>query len=397
MRIAINGAGIAGPALAWWLQKYSHEPIIFEKAQERRRGGYIIDFWGKGYDIAQRMGIIPELKKRGYIVNHLKIINHRGRELAALDLSNLSNLLQDQYLSISRDDFSEVLIELCDKIDIRYGISIEEVVDNGTFAQVKLSDGSVEKFDLVIGADGLHSNIRNLVFGNDQNFERYLGIYVAAYTIDDFTLPENLTYFLYSKNNKQVGSFALRGGKSLFYFIFRPNSAQKDFLEANLTNQDILKQFLVDEFHDMGWQVPKITAQIQKAPDFYFDRVSQIEIPHWSHGRIGLIGDAAACISLLGGEGIGLALIEAYVLAGEIHTSENDISHALEHYEEKLYNFLKQKQKNARQSLSFFAPKNFLQKFMQIFGVKLAALPLFSNLLLKNMIGDEIELKEYEK
>ena len=108
MRIAINGTGVAGPTLAWWLRRYGHEPVLFEKAPELRTGGYLIDFWGVGYDVAERMGILPELVQKGYVVEALRMLDGRGRIVASLDVSTFRSLLKDRYVSIARGDLVAV-------------------------------------------------------------------------------------------------------------------------------------------------------------------------------------------------------------------------------------------------------------------------------------------------
>ncbi|BCI91284.1 hypothetical protein NIIDMKKI_64900 [Mycobacterium kansasii] len=182
-------------------------------------------------------------------------------------------------------------------------------------------------FDLVIGADGLHSKVRGLVFGPERNYEHYLGCKVAAWVVDGYRPRDELSYVTYNIPGRQVGRFALRGGRTMFLFIFR---AEHD--SVGVTPKDQLR----NEFGGAGWECREILATLDDVDDLYFDVVSQIRMDSWSRDRVLLIGDAAGCISLLGGEGTGLAMTEAYVLAGELERAGGDHRRAFEAYEARL-------------------------------------------------------------
>ena len=176
-----------------------------------------------------------------------------------------------------------------------------------SFAQAKTRD-----FDLVIGADGLHSNVRRLTFGPESDVEHYLGCLVAACVVEGYRPRDDLVYVTYSEPGRSVGRFSLRGDRAMFLFVFRSDQA------ADPGELAARKALLRREFGDAGWECPQILAALDGVDDLYFDVVSQIRLDRWARGRTALVGDAAACVSLLAGEGTGLAMTEAYVLAGEL-------------------------------------------------------------------------------
>src|SRR5581483_5301853 len=165
MRIAINGIGVAGPTLAYWLRRFGHEPVMFEKAPALRTGGHVIDFWGLGYAIAERMGLIPALRQRGYMMKRLRMVDSHGHDDANLDLTMMRELLHGRFVSLARADLSAALFSACEGIPCRFGTSITGIIRGRNAVMLTFADGRREEFDFVVGADGLHSHVRALTFG----------------------------------------------------------------------------------------------------------------------------------------------------------------------------------------------------------------------------------------
>ncbi len=186
MRIAINGCGIAGPTLAWWLRHHGHVPVLFERASEPRRGGYLVDFWGTGFEVAERMGILPALRRDSYAMERIRTVTARGRTTSSIGVDVIHEITGGRYFSIARSDLSAPIVEACDGIEIRFGTAVTDLEDRGDRVAAALSTGSTELFDLVIGADGLHSAIRRVAFGPQETFERRLGMNVAAFTLTGY-------------------------------------------------------------------------------------------------------------------------------------------------------------------------------------------------------------------
>jgi 2-polyprenyl-6-methoxyphenol hydroxylase-like FAD-dependent oxidoreductase len=201
MRIAVNGTGVAGPTLAYWLRRFGHEPVLFEKAPAPRTGGYLIDFWGLGYVLAERMGILPVLRERGYVMERLRLVDRAGHDEAILDLAPMRELLGGRFISLARSDLAAALLGVCNDIPAHFGTSITAIEQTRDGVVATLSDGRTDHFDLVIGADGLHSRVRELLFGPDAQFEKSLGCYVAAFRIRGYPHRNDLTYVSHTVPN----------------------------------------------------------------------------------------------------------------------------------------------------------------------------------------------------
>ena len=398
MRVAINGTGVAGPALAYWLRRHGHEPVLLERAPALRTGGYVIDFWGMGYELAGRMGIVPELRERGYLVEELRTVDTAGRTRSSIDVAPMREALGDSFVSVGRSDLSAAVLAACGDVETRFGVWVEGVAQDADGVDVTLSDGTTERFDLVVGADGLHSQVRSLAFGPAEQFERPLGCIVAAVRMRDYPHRDELAYVLHTVPRRQVGRFTMREGETLGLLICRDDAAGPGaFGSASAPEPatDEQRAALRRAFAGMGWETPEILDRLGTMEDFYCDRVSQIHLPRWSSGRVALVGDAAACVSLLAGEGTGLAMVEAYVLAGELDRHRDDVPAGLRAYEERLRAFITGKQRSALRTRGFFAPSNALVLALQRIGTRIASVPLVTRLAARGF-SDDLELPRYE-
>jgi 2-polyprenyl-6-methoxyphenol hydroxylase-like FAD-dependent oxidoreductase len=389
MRVAINGIGVAGPTLAYWLRRSGHEPVLFEKAPALRTGGYLIDFWGLGYEIAERMGLIADLRERGYLMQRMRMVDGHGREEASLDVAPMRELLHDRFISIARADLAAAIFGACDGIPAHFGMSTRGIAQDRDGVTATLSDGRQERFDLVIGADGLHSQVRELVFGPEAQFEQPLDCYVAAFRLSGYPRRDELTYVSHTVRQRQVGRVALRNDETLVLLICRAELIGGDPPPGQQ------KAALRRAFGDMRWEVPDLLDAMEEVDELYFDRASQIHLPRWTAGRVGLLGDAAACPSLLAGEGTGLAMMEAYVLAGELHRAGGDIARAFAAYEARLRAFVTAKQRAALRLRGFFVPRTALALKVRSLAVHALAVPLFTKRLLGRTLRDDLELPEY--
>ena len=389
MRVAINGIGVAGPTLAYWLRAYGHEPVLFERAPAFRTGGYLIDFWGLGYDVAERMGVLANIREHGYQIERMRFIGEDGRETASLDLRPMRETLDGRFTSLARSDLSAALLGACDGIPVHYGVSVSAIEDAGGAAVATLTDGRTERFDLVVGCDGLHSHVRASVFGPQERFESFLECYVAAFRVAGYPRRDESTYVMHTVPKRQVARVSLRDDDTLILLVCRSECVDGDPSPGE--ERDALRR----AFGGMGWEVPEILDRMDDAGEVYFDRVSQIHLPHWSSGRVALVGDAAACPSLLAGEGSGLAMTEAYVLAGELHRADGDHARAFAAYEARLQSFVTAKQKAALGYRGFFAPESEFSLKIRNAAVHVLALPYLTKVLAARSFRDDLKLPHY--
>jgi 2-polyprenyl-6-methoxyphenol hydroxylase-like FAD-dependent oxidoreductase len=389
VRIAINGTGVAGPALAYWLKRFGHEPTLFEQAPALRTGGYLIDFWGLGYELAERMGIIGTLRAQSYLMERLTMVDRCGAQVAGLDVRPLRAAVNGRFISLERSELAAALFRACGGVPAHFGTSVVGLAQDAEGVTVTLSDGSRARFDLVVGADGLHSKVRSLVFGSDALCEVPLGCHVAAFRLSNYPHRDELAYVSHTEPKRQAARVALRGGQTLVLLIFRSE------LIAGDPPPSQQKAAIRRAFEHMGWEVPEMLDRMDEVEDLYFDRVSQIHLGRWCSGRVALLGDAAACASLLAGEGTGLAMVEAYVLAGEIHRAKGDLETALGAYEAHLLGFVRAKQKSALRLRGFFAPRTPLGLRVRNFAVNTFDVPWFGKRLVSNALADDFHLPNY--
>ena len=391
MNALISGVGIAGATLAFWLHKYGIEPTLVELAPALRSSGYVIDFWGLGYDIAEKMGLLPDITRIGYHTQELRIVDEDGRRLSGFGVQLFRELTGGRYVTIGRGDLSKLI---CDQIsgscEIVFGDSIAGLRETGGEVHVQFEHGAERRFDLVIGADGLHSRVRKLVFGPQDRYEKDLGYRVAAFETTGYQRRDELVYIVHSAPGRQVGRLALHDGQTLFLFIFASGS------EPEAHRVAAQKAMLRKAFQGDGWELPRILTALDTCDDLYFDRVSQIRMAAWSRGRIALVGDAAFCVSLLAGQGSALAMTAAYVLPGELATLQHQPQEAFRRYEERLRPFIDRKQRAAERFASAFVPRTQLGIFFRNQVMKSFRIPAVARIAIgRDIRDDQFELPRY--
>jgi 2-polyprenyl-6-methoxyphenol hydroxylase-like FAD-dependent oxidoreductase len=195
MRIVVNGSGIGGPTLAFWLLRSGHEVLLVEKSPQLRSGGYVIDFWGVGYDIAEKMGLLPRIRELGYQVREVRFVDRHGRKNGGFSSDVFSRMTKGRFTSLQRSDLATTIYRaLNGKIETIFGDSVARIKDEGNCVQVSFDHAAPSEVDLVIGADGLHSRVRRLAFGPEAEFEVPLGYHVAAFTVEGYRPRDELIY-----------------------------------------------------------------------------------------------------------------------------------------------------------------------------------------------------------
>ncbi len=391
-KILICGSGIAGPTLAYWLLQYGFEPTLVERAPSLREGGYIIDFWGRGFDVAEKMGLLKELKARGYAIDELRLVNERGERIGGLGARAFQGMLGKRYLSVLRSDLARLIYEsLRGRVRTIFDDTVTAIQQNDDDAQVSFKRSPPESFALVIGAGGLHSPVRELVFGPQDHYEKYLGYYAASFAVDGYPRRDPNAYVAYAAPGRQVSRYSLRGDRTVFFLVF--SEAAK--LAGKPHDLSAQKQILRDVFGQDGWECPNILKTLDSVSDLYFDSVSQIRMEGWSRKRVALIGDACFCPSLLAGQGSALAMTAAYILAGELKREDGDYETAFRNYENLLWPIITRKQRAAERFSGSFAPRTRFGIFVRNKMTRLMSLPFVADLAMGRMLKDPLELPSY--
>lgn len=382
-RILVSGASIAGPALALWLDRYGFDVTIVEKAAGIRPGGLPVDFKGETHrTVLQRMGILEDVRRaRAPAAGDGIIVDARGRRIATVPAA-----FSGGDIEIARGDLARLLFErTAGRCEYRFDDTITSLSDTAEGVAVTFARGAPGVFDLVVGADGIHSNVRALAFGPERDYVRHLGYHYALANLAepaDGTLREDLMY----NEPRRMAATGGAGSPAFFVFAADPLAYRRDDVASQ-------KRFLMQAYEGCGWKVPDMMRAIPGAADFYMDAISRVTIDRYAQGRVVLLGDAAYG-NALGGFGTGLAIVGAYVLAGELHAARGDHAMALRRYETRFRGYARVSQKvNAGKLL---APSSRLGLYARnrLFSVA----PLFQGAMrLMDHFATDIDLEDYAK
>ncbi|HEX3817289.1 MAG TPA: FAD-binding domain [Chthoniobacterales bacterium] len=391
LTILISGAGIAGSTLAYWLRRCGFEPVIVERAPEFRSGGYMIDFWGLGFEVADRMGLVRRLQEVGYQIERIQFVDEKNNLRSELNGDVFRRALGQRFVSLPRGDLARAIFDLvADNTEVIYDDSISALHEAADGVQVNFTRRAPRKFDLVVGCDGLHSAVRTAAFGAEAKFEKYLGYCTASFLTADYPRRNEHAYFSYAAPGRQISRYALRDGRTAFFIVFaQPESPNEKPPDA--------RRLLHKTFrHDRWIELPEILRRLDRCDDLYFDAVSQIGMPSWSRGRCVLVGDAAFCPSLLAGEGASFAMAGAYILAGELQRAGGDYAQAFAAYEKRFRPFIERKQRSAAQFATSFAPRTRFGLFVRDQVLRLASVcrPV-ANFLMRRFVADTFALPDY--
>jgi 2-polyprenyl-6-methoxyphenol hydroxylase-like FAD-dependent oxidoreductase len=390
-RILICGAGIAGSTLAYWLRRYGFEPTLLEQDPQPRRGGYIIDFWGLGFDVAQRMGLLPGLRAAGYAIDEMRFVDARGRRTAGFSVRVLQAALGERYTSILRGDLAALVFAALDAgVSTRFGDTVSGIRQRDAGVEVSFAHAAPERFDLLIGTDGLHSAVRAISFGPEQRFVHHLGYCAASFSIEHYPRRDPHAYVGHAAPGRQATRYALRGDRTVVFLVFARHDPHVP------PEPDLQKQLLRAAFGDDGWECADFLAALDSTTDLYLDAVSQIRMNCWSKGRVSLLGDACFCPSLLAGQGASLAMVGAYLLAGELHRAAGDHRVAFAAYEARYRAFMARKQRAAARFATSFAPRTRFGILLRDQVIRLMGVPLIADWAVGGLLRDRLVLPDYE-
>jgi 2-polyprenyl-6-methoxyphenol hydroxylase-like FAD-dependent oxidoreductase len=356
-KVLISGASIAGPMLAYWLYRYGFDVTVVERADAVRSGGYPIDIRGTAVEAMDRMGLLSQLQAAHIDTRKLTFVDGTGAPIAVISPEVLSGGVSGRDIELARGALTSLLYEQTQNGAIRYRFSdsIDALDDDGASVGVRFKSGEHDRFDIVVGADGLHSNTRALVFGPEEPFNRYLG---RCFNLFSVPKPSSVSLshegIFYAEPGRAAGVYAVGDSDTLYAFLIfaaeeAPFHSHPDIDEQRKRTSEI--------FAGSGWKVSRLVEAMQSADDLFSDTVSQIHMPRWSSGRVVLVGDAAHAPSFLSGQGTSLALVGAYVLAGELASHSNPVE-AFASYERIVRPFVEANQALASSGGSILLPRS---------------------------------------
>lgn len=385
LRVLISGAGVAGPALAYWLSRYGADTTVVEVAPALRTSGFAVDFRGPTHlGLLSKMGVLEELHSLQTHGGAMRCVDEHGRQIFELPAEFAGGDLE-----VLRRDLSRVLYERsAERTEYLFGDVIIGAVETAGGVEVEFGRHGSRTFDVMIGADGLHSGVRRIAFGPEQRYVRHLGYYLAGWEVP--SLPAmDATPRQYNVPGRMISAAADRRDpdRAGVFAVFA--SPRLDYDQHDLEQQ---KKLIADAFTGMRWHVPQLLTGLRDAPEVYFDSISRVRVPTWSSGRAALIGDAAWGVTL-GGMGVGTGIVGAYVLAGELAAAGGDHRTGFTAYENRMRPYAARWQRGTNPG-KFLAPASGLGLGVRntLFGTRLVQKLLISS---TKSLATDADLPEY--
>jgi 2-polyprenyl-6-methoxyphenol hydroxylase-like FAD-dependent oxidoreductase len=358
-RVLISGASVAGPVLAYWLRRLGFRPIVVEQTEELRfgSGGHAVDLFGPALQIIEWMGALPQVQQAS---THTEIISfvregHRPIDVAA---ELMAEGVSERHVEIMRGALAKILYEAGrDDIEYVFGNSITSLEQTEQGVNVAFRHGPPQTFDLVVGADGLHSITRQLVFGDEHQFLHFLGGYLAVFTVPNY-LDLHQRMLGYGAVDRTAAIYPVYGTEEARVLLLWRTPTQHDYDRHDVMAQRRLVSAL---FGDMDWEVPRMLAELGNADDLYLDSIGTIVMDTWTRGRITLVGDAGYSPGPAVGGGTSLAVVGAYVLASELAAASDDHAHGLAAYEQIMRPAVQQSQRIGPYTMKLLIPGSRMQ------------------------------------
>jgi 2-polyprenyl-6-methoxyphenol hydroxylase-like FAD-dependent oxidoreductase len=335
--VLISGASVAGPALAYWLHRHGFTPTVVERASALRAGGQAIDIRGVALDVVDRMDLLAPLRQVRTHMRGMSMLDGDGNELMrSTEHAISSGRLDSDDIEVLREDLTQMLYDRTrEHVEYLFDDSIAAIEQDDHEVRVRFERGEPRAFDLVVGADGLHSTVRRLAFGPEANFVHHLGTYLAVFTMENFLDLDNWQIW-FRDGDAGGGIYPAHDNTEL-----RVNLGfTAEDLAFDHRDLDAQRRLLAERLAGLRWETPRMLKAMWQAPDFYFDAMAQVRMDSWSRGRVALLGDAGYCASPLSGQGTSLALVGAYVLAAELAAARGDHRAGFDGYERRMRPFV---------------------------------------------------------
>ncbi len=371
-RVLISGGGIAGLTLAHFMATNRWEVTVAEKAPMVRPEGYMMFFYGNGWKVAERMGVLDQIREIRYPIESFKYVDASGKPYVSVPIHRVIKGFGGEYTCIRRSDLERILLEKVrkDPVQIQYNTSIVALEESDRAVNVKFQNGAEGTFDVVVGADGVHSRVRELVFGEENNFSRFLGFAVAT-----FQLPLNEdvrnSITVYQEPNREATLYPISDKAMQAILVFR-------YLEKNRIPLKDAKNVLLNVYKGSRWILQDAIQNVSAEEIALFDVLKQIRLPHWSNGRVGLVGDACACLTLTAAQGSSMAMLESWMLAEEFQKN-NTPEEAFRRYESKLQSDIEKRQAQAVGFAKTLVPSSGSQIRMRRWLMQIGWSPLFAH------------------
>ncbi|MET0236991.1 MAG: FAD-dependent monooxygenase [Kibdelosporangium sp.] len=364
MRVLISGASIAGPVLAYWLTEYGFDVTVVERAPTlRKTGGHAVDLFRPAMDISEKMGVVTQIEKSATRMDRGTMFQEGVARPVRVDIGKVFEATSDRHVEILRDELSEIYYDATrGGVEYVFGDSITSIAEG----DVTFENGPARQFDIVVGADGLHSNVRKLVFGEARS--TFIGAYLTVMTVPkEISTDGEYTFHLGAGRIAAVySSEHMADGRALFLF----RSPELAYHHRDVPRQ---KDLLRAAYAGMHPTVDRWLAELDSTPAFYFDSITQLQMDTWSRGRVTLVGDAGYCPGAAVGGSTSMAVIGAYVLAGELAAANGDYARAFASYEREMMEFVRESRAFALRAAKTLVPGSRFGVWALVRGSRLAS------------------------